>query len=80
MDNELTCKELVELIIDYLEGKLPDEVRMRLENHLSKCNGCTNYLEQMRRTIRLTGELREESLTPRQRDDLLQLFRGWKNN
>ena len=25
MVNELTCKELVELITDYLEGKLPDE-------------------------------------------------------
>ena len=80
MDNNMTCKELVELITDYLEGKLPDDIRMRLENHLSGCNGCTNYLEQMRRTIRLTGELREESLTPRQRDDLLQLFHDWKNN
>ena len=80
MDNNMTCKELVELITDYLEGKLPDDIRMRLENHLSGCNGCTNYLEQMRRTIRLTGELREESLTPRQRDDLLQLFHDSKNN
>jgi predicted anti-sigma-YlaC factor YlaD len=78
MENEMTCKELVELVTDYLEGTLPEDVRMRLENHLSGCNGCTNYVEQMRQTIRLTGKVREENLTPEQRDDLLRLFRDWR--
>jgi predicted anti-sigma-YlaC factor YlaD len=77
MNDEMTCKELVELVTDYLEGKLPDDVRMRIENHLSGCDGCTNYLDQIRQTIRLTGRLREESLTPQQRDDLLKLFCDW---
>ena len=80
MDNNMTCKELVELITDYLEGQLSDDVRIRVENHLSGCNGCTNYLEQMRQTIRLTGKLREEALSPQQRNDLLQLFRDWKKS
>ena len=78
MNDEMTCKELVELVTEYLEGILPDDVRLRMENHLSGCDGCTNYLDQMRRTIRLTGRLREENLTPQQRDDLLKLFRDWK--
>ena len=78
MDNEMTCKELVELVTDYLDGTLPDEIRRRMEGHLAGCDGCTNYLEQMRQTIRLTGKIREESLTPQQRDDLLRLFHDWK--
>jgi len=78
MNKEMTCKELVELVTEYLEGTLPEDVRMRMENHISGCDGCTNYLDQMRQTIRLTGRLREESLTPQQRDDLLRLFRDWK--
>jgi anti-sigma factor RsiW len=78
MDNDLTCKELVELVTEYLEGSLPDEVRARMERHLSGCDGCTHYLEQMRQTIRLTGQVREEALSPAQRDDLLRLFRDWK--
>jgi anti-sigma factor RsiW len=78
MENEMTCKELVELVTDYLEGALPDDVRIRLETHLSGCDGCTNYVEQMRQTIRLTGKVREENLTPQQRDDLLRLFRDWQ--
>ncbi|HLO33726.1 MAG TPA: zf-HC2 domain-containing protein [Anaerolineales bacterium] len=78
MDDEMTCKELVELVTDYLEGTLPDELRLKMEDHLSGCDGCTHYLEQMRQTIRLTGQLREESLTSQQRDDLLRLFHDWK--
>jgi len=80
MDDEMTCKELVELVTDYLEDTLAEDLRLRMEDHLSQCDGCTNYLEQMRQTIRLTGQVREESLTPQQRDDLLRLFRDWKKN
>ena len=75
----MTCKELVELVTDYLEGKLSNDVRMHFEDHLSGCTGCTNYLEQMRETIRLTGSLREENLSGQQKDDLLSLFHDWKN-
>lgn len=78
MDDEMTCKELVELVTDYLEGTLPEDIRVRMESHLAGCSGCTNYLEQMRQTIHLTGELQESNLTERQRDELLKVFKGWK--
>ncbi len=78
MEAQLTCKEVVELITDYLEGTLSEDMRVRMEEHLAGCDGCTAYLEQMRQTIRLTGKLREESLTPVQRADLVRLFRDWK--
>jgi anti-sigma factor RsiW len=76
----MTCKELVELVTDYLEGALAPDVRTRMEKHLSGCEGCTHYLEQMRETIRLTGQVDEDSLTSAQRDDLLRLFRDWKRD
>jgi predicted anti-sigma-YlaC factor YlaD len=78
MEEQMTCKELVELVTEYLEGTLPDDMRMRMENHLTGCDGCTNYIEQMRQTIQLTGRIREEQLLPEQRNDLLKLFRDWK--
>jgi predicted anti-sigma-YlaC factor YlaD len=79
MEQTITCKELVELVTDYLEGKLPDDLHMSFENHLLGCRGCTNYLEQMRETIRLTGKLQEEDLAAQQKEDLLAIFRNWKN-
>ena len=44
----MICKELVELVTEDPEGTLPAEVRRRMEKHLSGCEGCTHYLEQMR--------------------------------
>ncbi len=75
---ELTCRELVELVTEYLEGTLPAEGRRRFEEHLADCDGCSTYLAQMRRTVRELGRLTEDSLDPATRDQLLTLFRGWK--
>ena len=78
MTGDLNCNELVELVTDYLDGALSDEDRRRFEHHLSVCSGCTNYVEQFRETIRLTGRLREDDLDPVARDALLEQFRNWK--
>lgn len=75
--DELSCRELVEIVTDYLEGTLPAEERARVEAHLVNCPGCTTYIEQMRETVRLTGRLREEDVPPGAREALLQAFRGW---
>jgi anti-sigma factor RsiW len=76
-DQGLTCHEVVELVTDYLEGALSEDARRRVEEHLSICDGCTRYLEQMRETIRLTGMLTEEQIPQEQKADLLEAFRSW---
>lgn len=75
---DLTCKELVELVTEYLEDSLPPRLRAQFEEHLAVCPGCTTYLEQMRQTIRAMGELTEDSLEPETLEKLLALFRNWK--
>ena len=77
-DSGLTCKELVEIVTEYLEGTMPAEERRRLENHLRDCQGCTTYLEQMRQTIRAAGRLSENQISPEAQDTLLDTFRKWK--
>jgi anti-sigma factor RsiW len=74
---ELPCRELVELVTDYLEGRLPPLDRARFEAHLADCEYCETYLEQMRQTIRVLGRLPEESLSPEARATLLSTFRHW---
>jgi anti-sigma factor RsiW len=76
---ELTCRELVEIVTDYLEGALSPEDFARFERHLSVCEGCTIYVDQMRETIRLTGMLREDQIPENAREALLNAFRGWKS-
>ena len=74
---DLSCKELVELVTDYLEGALDAADRRRFETHVGECGHCAEYLEQIRTTVSLTGRLREETLAPDARGALLEAFRGW---
>ena len=78
--SEMPCRELVELVTDYLEDRLSDTDRARFEAHLTACEACWTYLEQFRQTIRLLGRLPEESLSPEVRDSLLTAFRGWSRD
>ena len=75
---ELTCREMVELMSDYLEGALADGDRSLFEQHLVLCEGCSGYLGQMRWTVRLAAALRDRSLDPPVPDRLLQAFRAWR--
>ena len=60
LDRELACQEVVELVTSYLEDALSAEDRERFEEHLVFCDGCDNYLEQMRQTARLSGRVEAE--------------------
>ena len=75
---DLTCKELVELVTEYLEGGLTAAERERFEEHLGFCDWCVTYLEQMRQTIRAVGRLKEQDISPEVQDKLLDVFRGWQ--
>jgi anti-sigma factor RsiW len=77
-DPGLSCQELVELVTDYLEARLPPVARARFEGHLAECDGCGAYLEQLRQTIRLAGRAQEGDVPAPARTALLEAFRGWK--
>jgi len=61
---ELPCADLVEVVTDYLEGRLGEVDRRRFDEHLAACPHCAEYLRQMRVTIAATGRLELASLDP----------------
>ena len=77
--DKLTCREVVELVTDYLEGALPADEAELFEQHLQLCDGCERYLDQVRTTIASVGRIREEDLPAETREQLLAAFRDWKN-
>ena len=79
-DDEMTCRELVELVTEYLEGAMPDDERRRLESHLYECPPCVVYIAQMRQTIAALGELQAELIGERRQHELLAAFRGWRDS
>jgi anti-sigma factor RsiW len=75
MSATLVCREFVELVTDYLDGALPRRERRRMDAHMRDCHGCTAYLEQVRATVRVLGELPPEPADPHTRETLLAAFR-----
>jgi anti-sigma factor RsiW len=76
---ELVCIEVVELVTDYLEGALPRRDRRRFDRHLAGCEHCTEYLAQMRETLRLTGQLVPEDFSPEMQREFTEMFRHWRD-
>jgi anti-sigma factor RsiW len=75
---QMSCKELVEVITEYLEGALPAGEVARFEAHLTTCDGCEAYLDQMRQTIAALGHLPPESLSPEAESKFLAVFHDWR--
>jgi anti-sigma factor RsiW len=75
---EITCRELVQLVTDYLEGAVPADVRARLEEHLAECPHCREYVRQIEVTIAVSGRVREDELSPEFRAGLLSAFADWR--
>ena len=78
--NELNCQEVVELVTDYLEQALLPEKRAQFEKHIESCPGCDTYLEQVQQTIMMLRKLSEQQSFPETKQDLLELFRNWKQD
>jgi anti-sigma factor RsiW len=76
--DDLTCRELVELVTEYLDGALAPTEIARFEAHLAHCPECRGHLDDMRLTIQLLGGLTEQSLSPSVVADLVGAFRGWQ--
>jgi anti-sigma factor RsiW len=75
---DLACRELVELVTDYLEDRLSADERTRFELHLTCCASCRTYLAQMRQVLSTAGRLTEDSMEPEAREALLHAFHDWK--
>ena len=76
----LTCADIVKLVTDYNEGRLTPAERRRFEEHVAICPPCRSFLAQMRTTVELLGELREEDVSPDMEQHLLTAFRDWKRD
>ena len=74
----MDCNELVELVTAYLDDALDPETRARFESHLMYCDGCENYLQQFKTTVRTVGKIGDEELDPAFRNRLLDAFKDFR--
>lgn len=74
----MTCRQVVELMTDYLEGNLPDRERARFEEHIAGCDGCRAYLAQLRTTREMVGRIADEPMPVSVERELIEAFRNWR--
>ena len=72
----ISCQELVEVVTDYLEGRMSPEDVAIFEAHLDLCDGCKWYVEQMRITIATVGRIDEADVPDELRATLMDAFRA----
>jgi anti-sigma factor RsiW len=73
----MSCKELVELVTDYLEGALPADDHAHFEAHLALCPPCVEYVAQIERTVVAVGGTWRDVEHEPGTAELLELFRDW---
>ena len=76
--HDITCRQAVALMTDYLDDALGPDDRALVEAHLAECENCAEHLRQIRITVAVTGRIREQDLDPAAREDLMDLYRRWR--
>ena len=69
---DIVCREFVEEVTNYLEGKLSEAEERWTDEHLAQCDHCRAYLAQMRATISALRGLAEPSVDPELRERILR--------
>ena len=69
---DMVCREFVEEVTNYLEGKLSAAEARWTDEHLAQCPHCRAYLAQMRSTISALRGLAEPSVDPELRERILR--------
>ena len=77
---QLTCRELVDRVTDYLEGALPPAQHAQLEQHLVLCLGCQHHLSQIHGTVRVLHALPVEDVRTEALGSLVETFRTWQTS
>lgn len=78
-DGVFSCRQIVELVTEYLDASLPAAERVAFERHVAICPPCRGYFAQLRVVTRVAGRLGAEDLSPGMREGLAGAFADWKS-
>ncbi len=68
------CKELLELLSDYLDGELDPGACAEVDAHMDECDRCREFVESLRRTVALIQRAFGRPLPDDVRRDVLDAY------
>ena len=76
----ISCQQLIEYCLDYLEGDLPDDEQLRFRRHLGQCSDCVTFFETYRRTPELSREILSTSIPQAVKDSVRSFLRALRDD
>ena len=77
---DVSCKTGVEILMDYLEGEVPDDMRAILESHVSGCPRCAAFIASYLATPRILREATAAAMPPELQRSLLAFLRAHRGD
>jgi hypothetical protein len=71
-----TCKEIADLVSNYLNNSLAGRVRRRFDEHLKICPDCVAFLKTFQKTISVIHSVRAEDMPEKMRRNILDFLQS----
>ena len=76
--SEIECRQIAELLGDYLDGSLPPETRELIDFHIDGCAPCVAFLNTYRGTVDAARLLPDVAMPPELKKRLLTVLKSAK--
>lgn len=70
-----TCKQMSDLIFDYVTQRLSPSLMREFEQHLRICPDCVNFLHTYKKTVSVAGRLNSTAIPAKVRENMLAFLR-----
>jgi anti-sigma factor RsiW len=71
----ISCKQLIDFCVDYLEGDLPEEEKQDFRRHLGLCSHCVSFFETYQRTPQISREVLQTEMPRAVKESVLAYLR-----
>lgn len=72
---EKSCKEITDLVLDYLNDKLNPKIKREFVRHLRLCPDCVSFLNTYKKMVVTTGAINSEEIPADVRKNILNFLR-----
>jgi hypothetical protein len=73
--SEKTCRQMTNLVLDYLTNRLNSRTKREFEQHLGICPDCVNFLHTYKKTVMVTNSVKSTDIPAHVRDNILSFLR-----
>ena len=75
VSTDKNCKQMTDLVLGYVTGKLPAKTKREFDRHLSICPDCVSFLNTYKKTVTLTKTIQADDIPAKVRENVMNFLR-----